>query len=216
MAAMSGIVPAPYARAEGVAGAVLAGGASRRMGRDKATMDVGGEPLARRALLAVAAVARPVVLVAPAGHPACALVAAGKPGAPPDGLVNDDGAGPLAALAAAFAALDTPHVLVAAGDHPALKVELLAELVARRHAAGAVACRRGGRLEPLVAVVERVPALALARQGGAGGSPRGLLLALGALVLEEPAWRPLDPAGASFADLDDPADLDWWGRGGQR
>jgi molybdopterin-guanine dinucleotide biosynthesis protein A len=209
MSPMTGIVPAPYARAPGVAGAVLAGGASRRMGRDKATLEVGGRPLACRALAAVATVACPVVLVAPAGHPAGVLGARGIPGCPV-GLVRDRGAGPLAALAAAFAALDAAHVLVAAGDHPDLRVELLAELVARRHAAAAVACRRGGHLEPLVAVYERAPALAAV--DAAAGSPRGLLAALGAQVLEEPAWRRFDPDGASFVDLDDPADLEVWAR----
>jgi hypothetical protein len=28
--------------------------------------------------------------------------------------------------------------------------------------------------------------------------------------VEEPQWRPLDPDGRSFVDLDDPADLDAW------
>ena len=46
-----------------VAAAVLAGGASRRMGRDKATMAVGGVELASLALAAAARVADPVVLV---------------------------------------------------------------------------------------------------------------------------------------------------------
>src|SRR6266508_3772239 len=172
----------------GVAAAVLAGGASRRMGRDKATLPIGG-----------------VVLVAPAGHPAAAL--ARRLGV---GLVTDPGDGPLAALAAGLAALSAPHVLVLATDHPALHAGLLAHLVAERGAGQALACRRGGRLEPLVAVYEREPALAAARSrlaAARGRSLRGLLADLRTRVLEEPAWRPLDPEGASFLDLDDPADL---------
>src|SRR4029450_4392150 len=107
-----------------VAAAVLAGGASRRMGRDKATMAVGGGPLASLALAGAPRGAGPprrlpppVVLVAPRGHPARGLAA---------GLVTDPGEGPLAALAAALGSLDTGHVLVLAGDHPGLRVELLA------------------------------------------------------------------------------------------
>jgi molybdopterin-guanine dinucleotide biosynthesis protein A len=197
-----------------VAAAVLAGGASRRMGRDKATMPVGGSPLAVRVLAAAA-----VVLVAPVGHRARALVAAeGGAGGVTAGVVTDPGDGPLAALAAALAALDAGHVLVLAGDHPGLRVELLAHLVSLRGRAEAVACRRGGRLEPLVAVYQRGPVLAAARArlGGGDRSLRGLLAALRTLVVEEPEWRGLDPDGSSFADLDDPADVDAWGRGRPR
>jgi molybdenum cofactor guanylyltransferase len=195
-----------------VAAAVLAGGASRRMGRDKATMAVGGAPLAGRVLAAAAGVADPVVLVAPEGHPARRLAAAG--GQRGVGLVTDPGEGPLAALAAALAALRARHVLVLAGDHPGLRAELLAHLVGLREGGEAVACRRGGRLEPLVAVYERRPALAAARArlGSGDRSVGGLLGALRTLVVEEDEWRSLDPDGGSFADLDDPADLAAWRR----
>jgi molybdopterin-guanine dinucleotide biosynthesis protein A len=130
------------------------------------------------------------------------------------GVVTDPGDGPLAALAAALAALDAGHVLVLAGDHPGLRVELLAHLVSLRGRAEAVACRRAGRLEPLVAVYQRGPALAAARArlGGGDRSLRGLLAALRTLVVEEPEWRGLDPDGSSFADLDDPADVAAWRR----
>jgi molybdopterin-guanine dinucleotide biosynthesis protein A len=190
------------------AAAVLAGGASRRMGRDKATMPVGGVELASLALAAAARVADPVVLVAPEGHPARRLAAR---------VVTDPGEGPLAALAAALAALDTEHVLVLAGDHPGLRVELLAHLVELAAAGEAVACRRGSRLEPLVAVYRRGPALAaaLARLADPAGdrSLLGLLAGLWTVVVEEPRWRLLDPDGRSFVDLDDPADLAAWDAG---
>jgi molybdenum cofactor guanylyltransferase len=188
-----------------VAAAVLAGGASRRMGRDKATLTVGGAELASVALAAAARVASPVVLVAPEGHPARRLAAR---------VVADPGQGPLAALAAALAALEAGHVLVLAGDHPGLQVELLAHLVGLAPRGEAVACRRGPRLEPLVAVYQRAPALAVAeaRLATAAGdrSLLGLLAALDTVVVEEPEWRALDPGGRSFVDLDDPADLAAW------
>ena len=208
------------------AAAVLAGGASRRMGRDKATLPVDGVALAATVLAAAARVASPVVLVAPDGHPARRLAAdPGPAGAGRAGgvaLVADPGEGPLAALAAALAALGDEHVLVLAGDHPGLSVELLAHLaaLAARGEAEAVACRRGFRLEPLVAVYRRVPTLAAARARlagpPAGRSLLGLLDDLRTLVVEEPEWGALDPAGRSFVDLDDPADLAAWHRRGQR
>ena len=187
-----------------VAAAVLAGGARRRMGADTATLAVDGAALASTVLAAAARVAGPVVLVAPEGHPARRL--AGR-------VVTDPGEGPLAALAAALAALADDHVLVLAGDHPGLRVELLAHLVALAPGGEAVACRRGPRLEPLVAVYRRAPALATARARLAAGGDRsllGLLAALDTVVVEESAWRALDPAGDSFVDLDDPDDLAAW------
>ena len=191
------------------AAAVLAGGASRRMGRDKATLRVGGVELAALVLAAAAQVADPVVLVAPEGHPARRVAAATT--------VADPGLGPLAALAAALEALEADHVLVLAADHPGLRVPLLAHLVALAGEADAVACRRGPRLEPLVAVYRRAPALAAARSrlaGPPGGhSLLGLLDGLRTLVVEEPDWRRIDPDGRSFADLDDPADLAAWDPG---
>jgi molybdopterin-guanine dinucleotide biosynthesis protein A len=206
-----------------VAAAVLAGGASRRMGRDKATLAVGGVELAAAVLDVAARVAGPVVLVAPEGHPARRLARpdppGDHPGGPPDPLrvVTDPGEGPLAALAAALAALEAGHVLVLAGDHPGLRVELLAHLVGLAPRGEAVACRRGPRLEPLVAVYRRVPALAeaKARLADPAGdrSLTGLLAALDTVVVEEPAWRALDPDGRSFVDLDDPDDLAAWDRG---
>jgi molybdopterin-guanine dinucleotide biosynthesis protein A len=199
-------------RAAGVAGVVLAGGPSRRMGRDKATLPLGGSTLGRMAVDAVAAVADPVALVAPAGHPANRLLAEG-PGRPGRLLaVADPGQGPLAALAAALQALRSEHLLVVAGDHPGLRVELLRRLVALRAQAPAVACRRAGRVEPMVAVYQRAPALAAAatRLAGPDRSLRGLLAALGARLLDEAEWRPLDPDGRSFVDLDDPAALAAW------
>src|SRR5512133_640465 len=188
-----------------VAAAVLAGGVRRRMGRDKATLAVGGVELASVALAAAARVADPVVLVAPEGHPGRGLAAA---------PVTDPGLGPLAAVAAALDALEAEHVLVLAGDHPGLRVELLAHLVGLAPGAEAVACRRGPRLEPLVAVYRRAPALALARarlaEEAGNHSLTGLLAGLRTLVVEEPRWRALDPDGRSFVDLDDQADLEAW------
>src|SRR5918992_527085 len=87
------------------AAAVLAGGASRRMGRDKATLMVGGVELASLVLAAAARVADPVVLVAPDGHPARGLAAP---------AVADPRQGPLAAPAAPPRAPGAEHVLARA------------------------------------------------------------------------------------------------------
>lgn len=175
------------------------------MGTDKASLRVGGVELVRRVIEVAGRVAAPVVVLAPERHPAAALAA--RSGA---GWVPDPGEGPLAAIAAALHAIDAPHLLVLAADHPMLRAELLALLVAERAAGEAVACRRGPRLEPLVAVYERRATLAAAGEmldRGTDRSVRALLGSLRTRVVEEREWRRVDPAGASFVDLDDPADL---------
>src|SRR4029453_16008548 len=124
-----------------VAAAVLAGGASRRMGRDKATMAVGGVALASLALAGAARVADPEGLGAPRGHPDRGVAA---------GRVTGPGEGPWAALAAALGSLDTGHVLVLAGDHPGLRVELLAHLTGLAGRGQGGACRPRPPRGPLV------------------------------------------------------------------
>jgi molybdenum cofactor guanylyltransferase len=175
------------------------------MGRDKATMPLGGVELAREAIGAAARLASPVVVVAPAGHPAVALAKRTRAG-----WVADPGRGPLEALASALRAVDAPYLLLLAADHPLLRPELLDLLAAGCQGWEAVACRRGARLEPLVAIYQRAAALKTATamlQGGDDRSLRGLLGALRTRVIEEPEWRRVDPEGVSFVDLDDPADL---------
>jgi molybdenum cofactor guanylyltransferase len=125
---------------------VLAGGRSRRFGSDKALADLGnGEPLALRLLRRLAPLApRRVVVRA----------------APLEGLPDDvvrvadraPGEGPLQALEAAFAAVPSARWFVAPCDAPNLEAALYAPLAAAAGDGGVACARRGGRLEPLVAV----------------------------------------------------------------
>jgi molybdopterin-guanine dinucleotide biosynthesis protein A len=176
------------------------------MGREKATLPLDGVPLALRVTAVAATVATPVVLVAPAGHPAGTLGHA---------VVADPGIGPLGALAAAFEALAAEHVLVLGCDHPRLVPELLALLVELRRSGQAVVCEQDGRLQGLVAVYQRDAALAAARDLLADGqrSLRSLLAVLGVRIVTEAEWREVDPGGHSFLDADRPADLRGWATG---
>jgi molybdopterin-guanine dinucleotide biosynthesis protein A len=97
---------------------ILCGGGSRRMGRDKALLDWGGE----RAIDRVTALAKA------AG--AETLVTAGADlGLPwvPDG---EAGAGPVGGVLAGVAALGTARLLVLAVDAPTVTIEDLAPLLA--------------------------------------------------------------------------------------
>jgi molybdenum cofactor guanylyltransferase len=128
---------------------ILAGGASRRMGRDKLLLEVGGVSLLRRVQDAISALCEDVILV-------------GRSAAPLEGvrLIPDERSGlqgPLAGLEAGLAAARHRPVFVAAGDLPFLPTELVGALLERLEQAGAcvVVPFHGGRLHPLCAVYDR-------------------------------------------------------------
>ncbi len=106
-----------------VTGLILAGGTSRRFGRDKALAEVGGVPFVALVHAALTAHAGEV-LVATGAEPRAYPVAAR--------VVLDpavDG-GPLAGLAAGLAACSTPWLLSAAVDLPFLTPAALRSLLA--------------------------------------------------------------------------------------
>lgn len=126
-----------------VYGMVLTGGASRRMGADKATLDVAGVPLARRAAGALAAATSVAVEVGP-----------GATGLP---SVTEDppGTGPLSAIVAGWAELvritgQKQPAVVLACDLPAVTPRLVSWLVERPGGASVVPVT-GGVAQPLCA-----------------------------------------------------------------
>lgn len=199
-----------------VSGAVLTGGASRRMGTDKRMVEVDGAPLLVRAVRAVRAVASEVLVVGGLG---------GVPaGALPDVRAVDDlrpGEGPLAGLEAALFAAHHPRVLVVAVDHPWLSADVLRLLVERVGGEGAA----GGHLavmlgtdrgaQPLVAVYRREALATISALLDAGERRATALIdALPTHVVGSGEWRALDPAGDTARDVDTPADLPGAPRGG--
>jgi molybdopterin-guanine dinucleotide biosynthesis protein A len=220
-----------------VVGVVLAGGASRRMGSDKALLTVDGETLAARAARRLLAVC-PHVVVADGGRgllPALPSV--------PDG----PGAGPAAGILGAARACPGQPLLVLACDLPAVPSDLLAELVALAAAlveplmlpsdppAAASprdAVRAGGHrpadwvlprwergVEPLSAFYQPAAVVALT-----AAVERGML-ALHRLAETAPLrvhWLDGEPLrrfglpGDLFLNLNSPADLERWLAGGQR
>src|SRR5580658_2366369 len=104
----------------GLAAILLTGGESRRMGRDKASIVIGGETLARRTGRLLGEVAAPVIEV---GAGASGLEAVGD---------DDPHGGPLAAIATGVEALRARGrlgpAIVCACDLPQLSVAALALL----------------------------------------------------------------------------------------
>ena len=141
---------------------LLAGGASRRMGRPKALLDVGGETLiefVRRRLRT--------------GFDDV-LVSTNEPDALPPELratcVRDrlPGAGPLAGIEAGLAAARNDVVFAVACDMPYVDLSLARKLVSASRGFDAAVPRIDGRPEPVCAAYRRrsLPAITRALDGG--------------------------------------------------
>lgn len=170
-------------------GVVLCGGASTRMGYDKAKLELTGKPLALWVAEALAAAgAHPVV--AQGGDPPAPLVAT------PDSTLH---AGPLAALIDALS--HHGDILVCPTDVPTVPAELLAALVQEAQRTGApvvLAC--SGRLEPLIGHYASA-ALSMLREGlraGAQGPKE---------VLDHSRVPTIPVAPADVLNVNTPADL---------
>ncbi len=212
---MSG--PGPDAAPTGppVSGAVLAGGRSRRLGRDKRLVTVAGEALLTRTVRVLADVADDVtVVVADPADRDLVTATVGPVLAPPRlrtavDVVAD--AGPVAGLAAALAAASHPWVLVVATDHPGLPVEVLALLADAARGAGdraAVALEGPLGPEPLLAAYRRDAAAEVARRLAAGARRLvDVLAALDPVVVPRAVWAGSDPDGVTLHDVDEPGDL---------
>jgi molybdopterin-guanine dinucleotide biosynthesis protein A len=183
-----------------VAGLLLTGGASRRMGRCKATIPWAGTTLARHLGAALAAVVVGPALECGPGHSGLAAVADDHPGE-----------GPLAALATGAAALEAQGwsgaALVVATDLPWCDQRLLGFLAAVPGDDSVVPIDIAGRRQVLCA--RYAPeALDRARTAAAAGR-RAVRFALDGLpVVEVPPQRWVAVAGpAALLDVDEPADL---------
>ncbi len=181
-------------------GVVLAGGASRRMGRDKATLALGGRSLAERAADLLGRCCAEVV-VADRGR---GLVA-GWPS-----IADGPGQGPAAGLLGAAAARPGRELLVLACDLPAVPESLVAALARPADADCTVPRSRRG-LEPLVGRYGPAALAALERQVAAGELSVHRLLERPDLAVEILEGARLERHGdpdEMFLNLNSPEDLE--------
>jgi molybdopterin-guanine dinucleotide biosynthesis protein A len=125
---------------------LLAGGLSRRMGVDKATLLVAGEPLWQRQLRMIKAVDPASLWISARGE---------LPWCPPEIEVVADKTpshGPLSGVAAALSRLQTSHLLVLAVDLPQMTPEHLLKLWGLCQPGTGVIPLSGGYFEPLCAI----------------------------------------------------------------
>jgi molybdopterin-guanine dinucleotide biosynthesis protein A len=189
-------------RAARLTGAILAGGFSRRLGRDKAALPLGGQPLSLRVHQALAPLVSTCWLITnqPLTH-----LALGLP------LVTDlrPFQGPAGGLLTALFYARTPWVLVAAVDNPFLVPALLAELAARAHRTPrpAVICRSARGLEPFPGVYSTRLRPTLGNFLQTDRRLTRFLEGCRPLILPETQVQALDPQGHSFFNLNTPQDL---------
>jgi molybdopterin-guanine dinucleotide biosynthesis protein A len=184
-----------------MSGLVLAGGASRRMGRDKAQIVLDGEPLVMRAVRTLGQVCTEVVVASGDGH---RLDHLGLP------QVADviPVAGPLGGIAAGLEAARQDLVAVVAVDMPAASPAVFAFLAGLWQGEAAVVPVVKGRWEPLHAVWARPagPGIVACLQAGDRKVVR-VLATLGVRLVDEGEWSAAGPTGTFAANLNVPMDL---------
>lgn len=180
---------------------VLAGGASTRMGTDKAELVTEG----RRMIEHVVESVRPLggqVLVARGDRPALGV---GHEVADAPGID-----GPLAGIVGASDLVRTAVVAVVAVDMPAIDAAVLRRLAALTLDTGRAAAIPvvGGVPQPLHAVIAASALSVVGAMARAGErSPRRVFALLDAVVVGPDGWCDLDEAGNFARDWDTPADL---------
>lgn len=187
---------------EPFAGAVLTGGSSSRLGRDKALLDVEGVVLAERVARALrGAGAASVSAVGGAIDDLSALGCF-------DTLVPDlwPGEGPLGGILTALATIEEDLVVVLACDTPQVTSDAPRRLVESLGAADAAVAVVGGRDQPLTAVWRTSTARAVLHHAFESGerAPRAALRSLRVTRVELPARE--------VEDVDRPEDLSRYAR----
>lgn len=186
-------------RVSNVSGAVLIGGASSRMGSDKAHCQIDGVAFSTQIAQLMARFFVDVLLVG------------GNPPADAPGRHVADAEGPQSSLRGLVSALEgarADRVLVVATDMPLVSADLLLALTAwPEH--DVVVPRADGHQHPLCAIYRREPALAVAREQLAAGELRlrGVLDRLDTVFFEADDLLAIDPHALALSNVNTPQEL---------
>ncbi len=176
-------------------GAVLAGGRSTRMGRDKAEVKVGEATMLERVAGALEeAVGKVVVLGAHREGWECW----------PD-MVHVEG--PLAGIATALHRAEADAVLVVAVDHPFVRPETLRNLAAITGDLPVVPVDDHGTRQVTCALYPETIAAAATEEAAAGGSIQSLLDRVAFRPVTPAEWREWGEDGRSWYSADSPEAL---------
>lgn len=180
--------------------AILAGGQSRRMGHNKALLQLHGQPLIEHVLSAARPLALPTFVVGdPTTYPHLKLPV--HPDLYPD-------LGPIGGLYTALEKAAGP-VLLLACDLPFLTPEFLRYILSRRGNHQAIVPRTKEGTQPLCALYELSCLTAIETAIAAKQlSMRRLLSALNVDEIEQATWRAYDKRNLLFANLNTPEEFE--------
>lgn len=180
------------------AAAIIAGGASRRMGQNKALLSLDGVPLVLRVARVLAPLFSKLVVVTADAEISRAANLPSIPDIHP-------GKGPLGGIHAALSHFQAPVFCVAC-DLPFLNGEAIEFLCAQLKSHDAVLPRIDGRAQPLHAVYKPscLPIFEKELQGERVRRVEQVLSPLEVCFLEEAAWRRFDESLKNFTNLNTP------------
>lgn len=189
-----------------VAGIVLAGGGSQRMGVDKCMLDLGGRTLLQRAIDSLEVVADEVVAVTRPGRPPPPLHSPGSLYHAVDSVTDG---GPLVGILAGLEATSAPVAVAVACDLPFVRPELLRLLLDRVDAGARFVVPVYEGQPQLLCSAWRGDAAPLLRARVEAGdrAVHAMLDALDAELVPPEVWREVDPEGRSFVNVNTPEDL---------
>ena len=188
-----------------ITGIVLAGGTSRRFGRDKASEPLNGRPLLQWAEYRLEEAAQEIIVVKAAGQKLPALEAR-KPLTVIEDLIPAKG--PLGGIYSGLQAASHELSIAVACDMPLLCVPLLRRLCQLANGYDVVIPWREGRLQPLHAVYRRICADPMRDEIQAGRfEVISFLHAVRVRYVNEDEWAPYDNEGLSFFNVNAEADL---------
>ncbi len=179
---------------------ILAGGASKRMGRDKANVLLGELTLLQHVSAAMQRVF-PGVIVSVREH---------RPEVDLPQVCDEPGVeGPLAGVLAALAQVKTPWVFIVACDMPFVRPDLIESLALYRAGHQAVVPVIQGHAQPMAAFYAREVLTVIHTHLASGGknSLRAVFAQLSIRYVDATELAQIDPALRSFLDLDTPQDV---------
>lgn len=179
---------------------ILAGGDSRRMGRDKAMLEFSGQPLIQAAIDTMQRLFAVTLLSVRQLRPEIRLTQV---------LDFQNDGGPLTGLLSAMAKVTTPWVFAVGCDMPFVSPALIDQLAVRRAGYQAVVPVVQGRAQPLLAFYSR-EGRDMMRASLASGdkSLLGALKQLQVCYVDEAELIAADSQLRSFFDLDTPQDVE--------